>query len=386
LIAADNDFMLLRLRSPADTRHDIITPNSSGSKPSVGSSVDVMGWGDTDIRDHVETLSDVLMTVSVKVMSNGDCDDSDGYVGGSRDDYHGQITPNMLCADDVANREDACQGDSGGPLVQGDSLVGVVSWGIGCASRDFPGVYAMVSRAYGWIEGEVCGNSRYRPDWCGGGSSSANAPLEDEPSAGAVSGGSGSGGSGCQKHDRRSDCQDAGCQWKQKDKVCTSGEGGIFGGIGGKPSGSSSGGQQCKKIGNKNKCNKQGCSWSGGQCSDFSLGLDGSGGGGGSSSGVCSENRTKKQCGMSKGCEWNGKQKKCKKGGSSSVASKPPSASNIFSDGGGRCSYSKKSACNSDGDCEWKGGRCKVWEPKFTWEFNWDDDFWFDDDWWRRRD
>jgi len=376
----DNDYMLLRLRSPADNQYDLITPNSSGSKPSVGSSVDVMGWGDIDIRDNVSTLSDVLMTVDVKVMSNRDCDDSEGYIDGSKDDYNGQITNNMLCANDVANREDSCQGDSGGPLTQGDSLVGVVSWGVGCATKDFPGVYARVSAAYDWIEGEVCRNSKYKPGWCGGSSSSANAPSEDGPSTGAIiSGDSDPGGSGCRNHKKKSDCQEDGCQWDKRDKVCTPG-GSIFGN-GGNPGGSSSSSQQCRDIGNKNKCKKQGCSWSGGQCSDFSLGLDVSGGGsGGGGSDVCSENRTKKQC-KADGCEWNDNQKKCKKGGSSSASSKPPSTANISSGGGGNCNYSNKSACKSDRDCEWKGGRCKVWEPKF----NWDDDLW-DDDWWRRRD
>jgi len=363
----DNDFMLLRLRYPADTQYDIITPNSSHSRPSVGSKVDVMGWGDTHISDRVEQLSDVLMTVDVKVMSNSDCDDSEGYIDGAYGNYHGQITSNMLCANDFANREDSCQGDSGGPLVQGDSLVGVVSWGIGCASNHFPGVYARVSKAYNWIENEVCRNSRYKPDWCGG-SSSANAPTEDKPLTGAIIDGSGSGGSGCKKHDRKSDCQDAGCQWDRWDKVCTSSGNGIFG---------STSSQQCKNIGNKNKCKNQGCTWSGGQCSDFSLGFDGSGGGG---SGVCSNNSTRKQCrkDSNKGCVWNKNQKRCKKGVSSSSESKPPAAANIFTGGGGKCSYSKKNACDSDRDCEWKAGRCKVWEPQ-SW-------VWSNNDWWHRRD
>ena len=359
-IAADNDFMLLRLRYPADTRYDIITPNSSHSKPSVGSKVDVMGWGDTHISDHVEQLSDVLMTVDVKVMSNSDCDNSEGYIDGSYGNYHGQITSNMLCANDFANREDSCQGDSGGPLVQGDSLVGVVSWGIGCASNHFPGVYARVSKAYNWIENEVCKNSSYKPDWCGG-SGSANVPSDDRPSTGAVGDGSGSGGSRCQIHDRKSDCQDAGCQWDRWEKVCASAAG-IFG---------STGSQQCRNIGSKKRCKIQGCMWSGGQCSDFSLGFEASGGGG---SGVCSDNLTRKQCKKdSNGCVWNRNQKRCKDG-SSSAESKPPSA-NIFTGGGGKCSYSKKYDCNSDWDCEWKGGRCRVWEPTYTWV-----------DWWNRRD
>ena len=57
-------------------------------------------------------------------MSNEDCDTALDLLGGDA------ISPDMLCSQDYENRQGFCQGDSGGPNVKGDSLVGVVSWGM----------------------------------------------------------------------------------------------------------------------------------------------------------------------------------------------------------------------------------------------------------------
>merc|ERR1719183_980186 len=166
-----------------------------------------MGWGDTDIRDESK-LSDVLMNVDVNVISNNECDASEGTIDGYYDTYENQITNNMLCARVVGGGEDSCQGDSGGPLVvKGanagqDVQVGVVSWGIGCASEHFPGVYARISRSYNWIEDEVCNRSNYASDAgfnCSGSSAgltptppSPNPPSPSPPSPSPPSSGGGS--------------------------------------------------------------------------------------------------------------------------------------------------------------------------------------------------
>ncbi|XP_011816037.1 PREDICTED: tissue-type plasminogen activator isoform X3 [Colobus angolensis palliatus] len=72
------------------------------------------------------------------------------------------VTDNMLCAGDTrsggpqANLHDACQGDSGGPLVclNGGrmTLVGIISWGLGCGRKDVPGVYTKVTNYLDWIQ------------------------------------------------------------------------------------------------------------------------------------------------------------------------------------------------------------------------------------------
>jgi trypsin len=156
----NNDFMLVVLSSPATLNSNVslVQLNSDNSLPNVGDGVKVMGWGDIDITSASE-LSDVLMYTQVKVVSNSDCDaSSDG-----QDEYKDQITPNMLCAEHAKER-DSCQGDSGGPLIRTEGgigkQVGVVSWGIDCASDHFPGVYARVSRALGWIATEVCNENK----------------------------------------------------------------------------------------------------------------------------------------------------------------------------------------------------------------------------------
>jgi len=156
------DMALLILEEPTTLDIPFVRVNDDNLYPPEGTTTHVMGWGDTDPGDG-QRLSDILMIVDVEVISNNDCEDAEQ--GG--DSYNGWIYPSMLCTS--TKGQDACQGDSGGPLVvkngspDQDVIVGVVSWGVGCAF--LPGVFGRVSRGYSWIEETVREESAACPNF-----------------------------------------------------------------------------------------------------------------------------------------------------------------------------------------------------------------------------
>ena len=65
------------------------------------------------------------------------------------------VAEHMFCAGFRAGGRDTCQGDSGGPyMIAIDGrwyLVGVISWGRGCAMPNRYGVYMNVGHYHNWI-------------------------------------------------------------------------------------------------------------------------------------------------------------------------------------------------------------------------------------------
>jgi trypsin len=101
------------------------------------------GWGTEKEGDF--GLPRILQKVTVPYVADDVCAAA----------YPGQTTPSMICAGLKEGGKDSCQGDSGGPLLVGTGadrkLVGVVSWGEGCARPDKYGIYGKVSSAIDWI-------------------------------------------------------------------------------------------------------------------------------------------------------------------------------------------------------------------------------------------
>lgn len=83
----------------------------------------------------------------------------------------GQITDNMMCAGYISEGgKDACSGDSGGPLQTTFDeqpgqyqLAGIVSWGVGCARPQSPGVYTRVNQYLRWLGSNTPGGCHCMP-------------------------------------------------------------------------------------------------------------------------------------------------------------------------------------------------------------------------------
>jgi secreted trypsin-like serine protease len=99
------------------------------------------GWGTTS---EAGSQSNDLLFVSLAVRLTGDCAKR-----------YGSFDPKSQICAGATEGLDTCQGDSGGPLFAGQGtnarLLGLVSYGEGCARKGVPGVYTRVSGFTRWI-------------------------------------------------------------------------------------------------------------------------------------------------------------------------------------------------------------------------------------------
>jgi secreted trypsin-like serine protease len=140
----ENDLALIKLKSKPNG--DTISLAPASLTIPVGQPLEVTGWGVT--REGGDPSND-LLAATVPYADQSACN--------APAVYNGAITDGMICAGLNEGCVDSCQGDSGGPLVSRDAnnvptLVGVVSFGEGCARKLKYGVYTRVSAYRSWIQ------------------------------------------------------------------------------------------------------------------------------------------------------------------------------------------------------------------------------------------
>ncbi|XP_049309710.1 trypsin eta-like [Bactrocera dorsalis] len=118
------------------------------STPEIDAKATITGWG-TLSEGGMAALQ--LQAVNVFVLDRAQCSAA----------YGDRFTAAMLCASAKDGGKDACQMDAGGPLLVENQLAGIISWAIGCARPENPGVYVNVSHVRQWIELTVAANSLY---------------------------------------------------------------------------------------------------------------------------------------------------------------------------------------------------------------------------------
>lgn len=117
----------------------------------------VTGWGyfskDED-GSVVPVVSDQLQYAYLPKIDHAQC--MEDYA------FRFVVTPRQVCYGFPDGRRDTCKGDSGGPLVNEDNVViGITSWGDGCAERDSPGVYTDVRALSDWVLEQIYAECDY---------------------------------------------------------------------------------------------------------------------------------------------------------------------------------------------------------------------------------
>ncbi|XP_053096196.1 enteropeptidase isoform X1 [Pangasianodon hypophthalmus] len=141
----DSDIALIHLQNKVNFT-DYIQPiclPESDQQFAAGRKCVIAGWG---TLTEGGVVADVLQQAVLPLINNSECQ-------ARLPEYN--ITERMVCAGYPEGGIDTCQGDSGGPLMCEEDgfwvLVGVTSFGVGCARPGRPGVYALLSQFTDWI-------------------------------------------------------------------------------------------------------------------------------------------------------------------------------------------------------------------------------------------
>ncbi len=147
--SSDNDIGLIELNTDVLSVSNISYDTSHSL--AINTQTKIAGWG--TMTEGINDSPDNLMEALTPIVDFNQCNNA----------YGGSLTNNMLCAGYFVSTRDSCQGDSGGPLIVNNTLVGIVSFGNGCAKDNYPGVYTKVQNYASWIKSYVPEVKKWAP-------------------------------------------------------------------------------------------------------------------------------------------------------------------------------------------------------------------------------
>lgn len=152
-----NDIAIFEIKDRNPNLDSSIIPLAQDeSLPKVDDYVTTAGYGDLAENWSAPLDPNRLRKVDIQVWSTSTCRKIFSSV---REESH-------ICAGEAQGNCDSCQADSGGPLryisekngTRMEELVGIVSFGSGCARKGLPGVYVRVAHYLPWIQNIVSGD------------------------------------------------------------------------------------------------------------------------------------------------------------------------------------------------------------------------------------
>lgn len=150
-----NDIALLKLLTPLVAYQSSMLPICLPDKDMEfdGAQSFVSGWGRLGEKSPISTR---LQYVGVPIINNTECQKIYQPI-------NKQIDRQSICAGYAEGLKDSCEGDSGGPMMVHRRgrwvLAGVISWGVGCARPNQPGVSTRVTEFLDWIQSTLDADS-----------------------------------------------------------------------------------------------------------------------------------------------------------------------------------------------------------------------------------
>uniref|UniRef100_A0A8C0KL56 Serine protease 44-like n=1 Tax=Canis lupus dingo TaxID=286419 RepID=A0A8C0KL56_CANLU len=145
----ENDIALVLLEFPVNFSthiHPVCLPEKA-FLVQAGTECWVTGWGKLSEKETTEELQEA----ELNIIRYERCNE---ILQTQLETSSDVVKKGMLCGYNVQGK-DACQGDSGGPLAcefnETWVQVGIVSWGIGCGRKNYPGIYTEVSLYRDWV-------------------------------------------------------------------------------------------------------------------------------------------------------------------------------------------------------------------------------------------